>query len=290
MLGQTLLAQGRWPDVLAISALTMYSRSMLFLALMSYPVKAMIELSEEQKHTIQQHALAEYEAGQLECCGFVLSSGQILAAQNTASLRDLDPATHFVLDPLTTRQASREGYAAIYHSHTNGNGNFSESDGAQCKKTNVPWILYDVQHNSWTLIDPSGEADYLGRRFCWGVYDCYSLVRDFYRREFDIIWEDFDRPEFYDGNCYFWQKSDFDMFSDHAAAQGMRQIPTGATLKRGDVLLMAMHGGNVNHIGVIYDEEKGLFAHQLADKNSKLAVWGDPWKSYTVSILRHESL
>lgn len=260
----------------------------------------MIELTEQQKHEIQKHAIAEYERGEFECCGFVLNDGTILNAENVAATHAMtseqdpaeehpdNPKSYFVADPETSAKAERSGYVAIYHSHANGNGDFTDSDGAQCKKSGVPWVLYDVHHNAWNYLDPSGDAPYLGRRFCWGVYDCYSLIRDYYRREFGIVWDDFVRPNFKDEDgIFFWQKPDFNMFEEHYATQDMEAIAgdvSTTSVQKGDVLLMAMHGGNVNHIGVI--TEDGQFMHQLANKTSRLDVWGDPWKSYTIKILR----
>ena len=53
--------------------------------------------------------------------------------------------------------------------------------------------LVAVQHKYWGFryADPRGDAPYLGRDWVYGIHDCYSLMRDFYRRELEIVLDDF---------------------------------------------------------------------------------------------------
>ena len=74
---------------------------------------------------------------------------------------------------------------ACYHSHTNSDLNFSPLDIAVSNKTGVEYILYSG--GNFKTHTPAGRhATYAGRPFYPGVFDCFSLLEDYYKNEFNI--------------------------------------------------------------------------------------------------------
>jgi proteasome lid subunit RPN8/RPN11 len=233
-------------------------------------------LTEQQQLAIKTHAIEQYDLDKSECCGFVSLDGMVLAAQNIA----VDRTNSFSTDETTTALAFKQGIAFIYHSHTDGTANFSFNDAVSCRKLNKPFVLYDVHANKFKILDPSGNADYIGRDFCWIINDCYSLVRDYYRREFGINLNDYDRHED--------PRQNDDLFLANYANEGFERINSESHLQRGDVLVMAIGASTPNHVGILVED--GLFLHQLLNQVSKVEVWGNSWKDCTVAVLRHQAL
>jgi proteasome lid subunit RPN8/RPN11 len=242
-------------------------------------------LTEHQKILIKAHAINEYETHKAECCGFVLNNGEVWPCKNASD----SPTTNFVISQADCTKAYRQGVAAIYHSHTSGVGQFSWSDGKGCRQTAKPWILYDVPTNHFKIIDPSGNAPYLERDFCWWILDCYELIRDYYRIEFGITLDSFERPELSKHPQTRWQPDGWNGFEDSFASQNFFKVDR-SSLRRGDVLLFALHDGNTNHIGMMHDLEHGHFLHQLANQPSKVEIWADAWSRFCVGVLRHKEL
>jgi proteasome lid subunit RPN8/RPN11 len=246
-------------------------------------------LTAEQKEAIRKHALSEYNLDKRECCGYVYKSGMVKTEQNKASENDLDPQTNFVLAP--DRTPNLDKVLAIYHSHTNGNNKFSATDARTCKALGIPLILYDVVSNQFKYLDPTGGAQYLGREFCYGVYDCYSLVRDYYANEFGIILDDFERFEVMKDGILDWNLEGWSRFIDNYPSQGFIEVDRYGELKHGDILLMQIgNATSANHVALITDPTEGTFIHQLYNQLSCQCQYGHPWDTYTIKILRHQKL
>jgi proteasome lid subunit RPN8/RPN11 len=234
-------------------------------------------LTEKQRSVIQAHAIEQYTRDKSECCGFVLKDGSVLQAKNIAA----DRTNSFSTDKYTTSLAFRSGIAYIYHSHTDGTSGFSYNDAVGCLKLDIPFVLYDVYASKFKILDPSGNTDYIGRDFCWLINDCYSLICDYYLREFGITLGKYDREIDEHGNL-----TNGNDFLKHYAKEDFTRVDAEAHLQRGDVLVFAIGSSNPNHIGVM--DQDGLFLHQLKDQLSKLEVWGNSWKDCTVAVLRHQ--
>jgi cell wall-associated NlpC family hydrolase len=246
-------------------------------------------LTTEQQDKIRTHALKEYDWDGRECCGYIYKSGRIKTEINKAAENDLDPTTNFVLSP--DRTPTWDKILAVYHSHTNGNNKFTPADARACKTLNIPLILYDVIGNQFKYLDPTGGAPYLGREFCYGLYDCYSLVRDYYANEFDIILDDFERFEVMKDGILDWNLEGWDRFVANYPNQGFIDVDRYGELKHGDILLMQIGGAkSANHVALVTDPIEGIFIHQLYNQPSCQAVYGSPWDTYTIKVLRHQKL
>jgi proteasome lid subunit RPN8/RPN11 len=84
-------------------------------------------------------------------------------------------------------EASKLGHLEIYwHTHINGNSNFSPTDINSIWENDFPWLLYDLQNDTFNYFDPMLKTPLLGRTWELGLTDCWGLTRDFYRWHLDI--------------------------------------------------------------------------------------------------------
>lgn len=213
-----------------------------------------------------------------EACGFIVD-GKVMVCKNVHS----SPTDHFAIAAEDYAKAEESGtIEAVFHSHGRDDlPKFSSHDIASCKESNLPWILYSLKTGGFTTIDPTGNAPYTERPWAYGVHDCYSLTRDFYRRELGIVLDDFHRGEEME-----WQQRDWKMFAANYAKQGFRRIERPE--QKGDILLMQIDAPSPNHVGVMTGNGM-LFYHHLMDRLSEQSIWGGMWEKVTTLVLRHES-
>lgn len=214
-----------------------------------------------------------------EACGLIVDNA-FIPCKNIHS----EPTINFAIDAKAYARAEKKSaIQAVFHSHTDFLNSFTPHDIKSCKQCNLPWLLYAVGANSWSYIDPTGNAPYIGRQWQYGIYDCYSLVRDFYRREFAIELDDYDRGEEFE-----WASPEWRMFEKNFAGQGF--IDAEPPYRRGDVLLMQLQASFPNHVGVIADAERNIFYQHLLDRLSEESIYGGYWAKHTNRMLRHRSL
>lgn len=170
----------------------------------------------------------------------------------------------------------------VYHSHTNDRDGFSPADIKSCKQTNLPWLVYNTNSKNWKYADPRGNEPYVGREWVYGIYDCYSLTRDFYRREFGISLDDFER-----GEDKEWLSPNWNMFGENYASQGFVEIESPC--QKGDIVLMKMDTRWPNHFAILKGEGVRLY-HHLAGRRSEEATYGKYWRQFTAKVLRHREL
>jgi proteasome lid subunit RPN8/RPN11 len=147
-------------------------------------------------HTEQEHPK--------EACGFVLSTSKGKERYFPAINISEDPESYFVLDPNSYAQAEDIGnIIAICHSHPNDGCEPSEADKSSCEATNKPWHILSWPGNKLFSWEPSGyEAPILGRQFSYGILDCCTLIRDYYKKELNINFQCFS------GQDGWWDKGE----------------------------------------------------------------------------------
>jgi proteasome lid subunit RPN8/RPN11 len=229
---------------------------------------------------IQGDLLAHaFEKAPEEACGLIVS-GKYIPCKNAHS----SPLTNFAIDAKDYARASKRGdIQAVFHSHPDKMNKFSLHDIRACKQSNLPWVMYCVGTGDWSYADPSGDQPYLGRQWHYGVSDCYALFRDFYRREFGIILDDFER-----GEDLEWASPGWSMFQDNVLQQGFVDIEEPS--QKGDMLLMQLQASSPNHAGFLAEPDKNIFYHHLVDRLSQADIYGGYWTKNTVRVLRHKTL
>ena len=175
----------------------------------------------------------------------------------------------FVLDPEDYVRADNTGeITAIIHSHTTTPPTPSQADLVGCENSNLPWHIVNPKTEQWGYCEPNGyKAPLLGREWVWGVTDCWSLVRDWYKEEKQIELKDYQRsmtPEEFLKNP---------LFEEEATQTGFRELEPNETLQEGDVLLMSILHPTLNHVAIFLGD---MVLHHLADRLSCREPYS-PW-------------
>ena len=244
---------------------------------------------------ITAHALAEYPR---ECCGLIVAVGRREVYRPCTNLETgLSQFRLAAEDWAAAEDAGR--ILAVVHSHPDAPATPSDADRAACEATGLPWVIVSVRDGAVAQVHqiaPTGwTAPLLGRQFFHGVLDCYTLIRDWYRREAGIELLDFDRAD-------DWWLHGQDLYMQGFSQTGFTRLPDGAALQAGDVVLMAIRSPVANHAG-IYLGQQGLLReapelhpvpqamlHHLYGRLSERVVYGGYWQDVTCAIVRHKEL
>ena len=195
-----------------------------------------------------------------ECVGLLLN---IRGKEKYFPCRNLSMTAHqcFIIDPEDYVRADNIGeIKAIVHSHPVTPPFPSEADKLGCEQSKLPWHIVNPKTEQWGYYEPCGYKPPLkGRPWVWGVTDCWSLVRDFYKEEKNIELLDYERPvtpqEF----------NDVPLFERYAERTGFKELDPNETLKNGDILLMSIMYNTLTHVAIFLD---GDVLHHLTDRLS----------------------
>ena len=228
-----------------------------------------------QKEALE-HAKSEFPK---ESCGLVTvvkGRRRYFACKNISE----NPDEYFVLDPEQYVEIQDKGeIISIIHSHPKTNHNPSSADLVACEKTGLPWYVVNPKTELWGYCEPSGfELPYVGRAFSYGIVDCYSLIRDFYKREFEIELSDYDRKD-------RWWERGVSMYLDHFADEGFKEIPL-EEIEYGCVILMNLEANVPNHGGIYIGDSMVL--HHVQDRLSSRDLYGGYYQKNTANVLKHE--
>ena len=148
-----------------------------------------MNLSDEQKNKIKEHALKENPK---ECCGLILSDESLLEMENKSFFPE---DTFYINFEDLPNELSLDQIKAFYHSHPLG-GEKSSIDMYFSHKRNLPFIIYDLQKDSFSQYSPKGfyELPLIGRDFLTNEIDCITLVIDYYKRNLNLEIQDIVHP------------------------------------------------------------------------------------------------
>lgn len=231
------------------------------------------------KEEMLKHAL---EFPRQEVCGLVVSYGRnkfkLIRARNVADRPEFD----FCLDPVAWLEVKPgEEVVGIYHSHPNGPPKPSPADLTSCEATGLPWYIVSPGTGDYYSFEPSGyEAPLLGRPYVHGVHDCYSIVRDWYKREMGIELDDIEREN------WWWEKQGVNLYVDNFEPQGFVQM-IGQSPARGDAFLIQVGSSKPNHAAVYLGD--GTIIHHVAGRLSCIEPWDGVYSQFCTHHLRHKS-
>ena len=230
------------------------------------------------KHDAMAHALADAPR---EACGLVVvvkGRERYWPCKNRAATNDF-----FVLDPEDYAAAEEAGeILAVFHSHPKSPAQPSEADLMACEKSGLKWIICNPGTEMWCEFEPTGyKPPLLGRQWVWSVSDCWTLVRDWYKEEWDLNLPDWQRPT---TAQEFQQAPMFEACFEEAGFVNLGQEQP----EFGDAILMRLDGSpGLNHVAVYVGEQRIL--HHLTGRLSSRDVWGGYYQKNTGLIVRHRS-
>ena len=195
-----------------------------------------------------------------ESCGLLLN---IKGKEKYYPCNNLSMTQHqcFIIDPIDYVKADNLGeIIAIVHSHPITPPTPSQADRISCEHSNLPWYIVNPKTEQWADLKPEGyKPELCGRPWVWGITDCWSLVRDWYKEEKNIELIDYERsmtPEEFLKNP---------LFEKYAKNTGFRELANDEALKKGDVLLMSILHPTLNHVAIFLGD---MVLHHLADRLS----------------------
>ena len=167
----------------------------------------------------------------------------------------------FILDPEDYVKADALGeITAIVHSHPVTPPSPSQADKVSCEQSGLKCHIVNPKTETWGYCEPTGyKPPLIGRQWVWGVTDCWSLVRDYYKEQHNIQLLDYQRPitpqDFLDNP----------LFEQYAERTGFKELNKDEKLQKGDVLLMSILHPTLNHVAIFLGDE---ILHHLADRLS----------------------
>lgn len=106
------------------------------------------------------------EAGNRECCGFIIGNGARISAVELAANVAVDPYQHFEIDPaalVAMHKRLRNGSAPLlgyFHSHPNGLMQPSTSDVAQADDDGRLWLIIAAEKvSAWKPRGSGGHVN-----------------------------------------------------------------------------------------------------------------------------------
>lgn len=239
-------------------------------------------MKQQTANEIRQHAVTDYPR---EACGLVAvirGKERYLPCRNVAD----NPQSDFVIHPEDLARAEDLGtIMAVVHSHPDGGAVLSEADRVQCAAWGWPWYIISVNAEGETSAITKHEpveyvAPLVGREFSHGVLDCYTLIRDYYKRELQIELPDFVRAD-------NWWNNNENLYMDHFGEAGFD--PIKGAVRKHDVILMQVRSPVPNHAGVFLGDPD-LMLHHMHGRLSTRDVYGGYYQEITRVIIRHREL
>lgn len=229
---------------------------------------------------LKAHAL---ESSPLECCGLVVTTKTGFKYIRCNNLHK--QVENFILDPQDYIRIEDEGYniVAIAHSHVSSPARFSDTDKASIERGDLDWVLYSILQDSFIETSPNKrDVPYIGRHYVYGVQDCYTIIRDYYRRELNIILPEPPPQDPTDSN---FGEGLYKLFEEYGFVEILPK-----DLKPSDCIIMCI--GNKSrqptHAGIYLGEN--VILHHAANRISCRETYGSYWMKYTWKCVRHKSL
>ena len=203
-----------------------------------------------------------------ESCGLLLN---VRGKEKYFPCQNLAITSHqcFIMNPEDFVAGDSLGeIIGIVHSHPITPPIASEADKISCEQSNLPWYIVNPKTELWGKYTPSGyKPDMIGLPWVWGITDCWSLVRRFYKEKLNIELRDWVRPTTPE------EFQNDPMFERCAKKAGFFELEKDEKLKNNDCLLMSIGGVGLNHVAIFVD---GDVIHHLRDRLSCREPY-NPW-------------
>ena len=230
------------------------------------------------KERIKKHA---HEVAPEECCGIVYIQDKNLLIKKCQNVTKESKNEDFEIDDTDFIDCHNKGeIIGIYHSHPESAA-FSEEDIFRAEEICLPFYLYAIKEDKFAIYYPSEYLpSYIGRPFIFGVNDCYTLVREYYRREFQTGLGDYDAD-------FDYASKEVSNFEINWEKEGFCLKTNYTDIKKGDVLVFKINKSFPQHIGVYLG--KNEFLHHPLNSQSRIELLDGLWAKSLVGYLRHQN-
>ena len=246
-----------------------------------------MNLDEKARADIREHVLS---CAPQEACGLI-AAGAYVPCRNIAK----DPKNDFLVDPEDQLRAGKLGaIEAVIHSHVNQRiKSLSKNDMTGQQEMKIPWGVVFVK--SGLCSDPVFFGDQVdpapleGREFIHGIFDCWTLVRDWFR-----VKKVATLPNPPRGWGWWEEKEGKNLYFEGIAlgAPGWNNHPFEdardlQALKEGDILFASIRSERINHAAIYLGD--GRILHHLVGTCSRVEPLGESVK-HIRHICRHEGV
>ena len=224
---------------------------------------------------LKEHILACYP---MEACGVVIQN-KFIPVENV----HIDPINNFSFSQKDCLKFS--DVDAIIHSHTmeifqEDPRTPSYSDMISMRNTDTVWgILHCDGENVTDILwaNPIEVPELLGRDYISNVLDCFTLARDYYRKNYNVDLGLHPRPA-------NWEEWNPNYIEQNFISCGFEVKPFSKIIQPSDILLININSDIANHIGVVVGQD--TFIHHLYKRKSNSDTIGK-WKRYIKQILTY---
>lgn len=233
-------------------------------------------------------AIARYPE---EACGLIIAKGKrskFIPCKNIAE----NPRRDFMIHQEDYDRAADEGEViGVWHTHPNKPTRPSAADRAGMELTGVPWHIMSVHQGENGLVVsgpdvhmPDGfKMPLLERPYVYGVFDCYTLVVDYYKEEFGMTLP----PMPHTRIPRFWEKGLNLMEQEYGNAGFVRIFDQEP--KKGDLFLTQDGAKCPNHVLIYIGDD--MIMHHPQDRLSMRGIYGGGyWQKHTTHHLRHKDM
>lgn len=230
------------------------------------------------KNFIKNHAKDSFPN---ECCGFIVEkNGKIdcIKCDNVAINKEQDFQIK-VDDYLNIKDQYNILY--VYHSHTNDNENFSDTDKMYSDEMALNYLMYHLKTDQFKIHESDNLLyKYVGRYFEYRKYDCFTLIKDFFKNELKI---DLNYDQNIIQNETLQNINILDEVNKFYSKNNLIKIEDQNSLIKNDLLLINgfKYG---SHFAVYLGEDKIL--HHPMNSFSKVDNYCNFYKRNTVAVLR----
>lgn len=191
-----------------------------------------------------------------------------------------DPANHFRISISDLYNANPD---IIWHSHpSNGQANPhwpSKKDlETFYSNSNYKWGIVATDGEEvgpFIIYDDNNPLPLLGRTYTWGIHDCYSIMRDWYKLQ-GVKLKDIPRD-------YQSFVSGMDLYNLHFKEVGFVEVGTN-DIQIGDVLLLSIMSSTVNHAAIVVGENE-IYHHQIGRLSCSDRL--DRWSKVITKVIRY---
>ena len=239
-------------------------------------------MKEALRALIKVHALEQPDK---EVCGLVFLKEGVYSIERCRNAA-LSPKDTFEIPSQSLYGALRDGFlAGYYHSHPRGDSTPSSADKAGSEQTELPCWIYSVPADTLECYVPCGhKTPLLGRTFQINVFDCLSLVKDYFSfvEQIEVEVPERTLAQVIEGIALR------DIVSLYRS-QGFFPV---LDLKVGTVVCVDIaQSGKISHFGVIVEAgNPPVMLHQMHNRPSRKQVFGSFWAKRVLVKLRHRTM